>query len=132
MQRGYGFLRHYPRLARLVHAMTEHHWFGVVDGQGRLELQLYPTHEAAHLYLGWTDGAGNGPGAKARVVEVTVSQKPVHEWAKENIDLRARVKRLTDTGMLVLAMLQSRLDQSASEAIEACQEFYAALQGESE
>ena len=46
--------------------------------------------------------------------------------------LRSRVKRLTDTGTLVLAMLQSRLDPPAFEAIEACQEFYAALQGESD
>ena len=53
--------------------MTEKHLFGVVDEKGRLELQLYPTYEAAHLYLGWTDGAGGGPGAAARVVEVVVS-----------------------------------------------------------
>ena len=72
-----GFVCRYLPSGNLDEAMTnEHHWFGIVDDRGNLELQLYPTAEDAHLYLGWTDGAGNGPGAKARVVEVVVKVLP--------------------------------------------------------
>lgn len=56
--------------------LREYHWFGIIDAEGRLELQLFPSHDRAELYLGWTDGQGGGPGAHARVVKVTVSVQP--------------------------------------------------------
>ena len=59
--------------------MNEHRWFGIVDGNGDLELALYPTAEAAQPFLGWTDGQGGGPGAKARVVRVTVREEEIHD-----------------------------------------------------
>ena len=52
-----------------------HHWFGIITEYGELETQLYPTREAAYLYLGWTDGVGGGPGAKNKVVPVTVTME---------------------------------------------------------